>query len=70
LKKKEAKNFYFPAGGRTVPPAQEVKVLWFFSSEKNVFPYGFQPGAVGIPGAELGRGLKSAGAGSISVPFT
>jgi hypothetical protein len=41
--KKEAKNFYFsaaptsPAMARIYPWAREVKVFWFFSSEKNIF---------------------------------
>jgi hypothetical protein len=33
-----------------------------------LIPYGVQPGVVGKPGAEDGRGLKSAGAGSSSLP--
>jgi hypothetical protein len=43
LKKKKQKDFYFCAGftieamAWILPQAQEIKVFWFFSSEKNIF---------------------------------
>jgi hypothetical protein len=41
------------------------------AAASGLFPlYGVQPGTVGMPGEALGRELKSAGAGPISVPFT
>jgi hypothetical protein len=43
LKKKKQKDFYFSAApkieanARILPLAPEIKVFWFFSSEKNIF---------------------------------
>jgi hypothetical protein len=57
LKKRSKKLLFFrgiyDAGmGSIVPPVQELKVFWFFSSEKNILPH-WGPascgGATGLP---------------------
>jgi hypothetical protein len=57
LKKKKQKDFYFSAapeiqapslkrGAGILPLAPGIKVFWFFSSEKNIFPIPLAAAAV------------------------
>lgn len=41
----------------------------FYQKRTACLPYGTHPATVGVPGEELGRGLKSPGGGSTSWPL-